>query len=206
VVVGWSAVLVAATAYCAWRVLQYGPLGAAVGLIFVPMLLITASYGNVQPLLIAALMSNRGPLVVGIAASLKVTPLLLAAGWRVRSIVQTLGVAALLWAPALLWDLSSYPTRPGNPIITGPLWAHAAGAAVLAAAAWRYPRYRPLMAALAAVVALPRLHVYDFTFILAGLPRREEVGREPPNEADHDLPRDIGQRGEAEGRPTAMRG
>jgi len=167
----WSAALILATAYCARRASTYGSLGVATGLILVPMLVITASYGNVQPLLIAALMAWRTPWMVAVAASLKVTPILLASGWPLRRIALAIIVAALLWAPALLWDLSGYPTNPGHPLIAGPLWLHAIVAALLAGAAWRFRTIRPLLAALATVVALPRLHIYDFTFLLAAFPQ-----------------------------------
>jgi hypothetical protein len=168
----WSVLLVAALAYVAARLLAAGsPVGFAVALAFLPLLAMTAAYGNVQPLLVAGLMYARGPWSVGLAAGLKVSPILLVFGIGRRDAAFAIIIAAILWAPVLLFDLSSYPTDPGVALIGGPLWAHAAVALALVLATFLVPaRYRLLVAALAAVVAIPRLHLYDFTFVLAAVP------------------------------------
>jgi len=81
----------------------------------------TAGWGNVQPLIVVSLMyllpTRAGPWAVGVAASLKVLPILFLAtyawqrDWRAVSI--GLGVAVLLWAPAVFFDLAGYPTSRG---------------------------------------------------------------------------------------------
>jgi hypothetical protein len=160
VVGGWAVILIAATAYCAWRAWLASPLAA---LVLVPPLTIAASFGNVQPILVAALIWNRGPWMVGLAAGVKAAPLLLAAGWRWRRVALSAAVAAALWAPALL--MGAYPTRGGTLLVI-PLWVHLAGAAALAAAAWRFPRYRLWLATGAAIMAMPRFHLYDLSLLL----------------------------------------
>ena len=67
---------------------------------------------------------RRGAWVVGVSASLKAWPLLAVPvyAWRRKwsAVAISLGVATLLWLPALLTDLSAYPVnRPPN-IYDGP--------------------------------------------------------------------------------------
>lgn len=160
VIAAWAGVLVIATGYCTWRAWSASPMAA---LLLIPPLTIAASFGNVQPVLIAALLLNRGPWMVGLAAGVKVTPLLLASGWPLRRVALSVAVAGVLWAPALF--LGDYPTRGGTLLVL-PLWIHLLGAAVLALAAWRFPRYRLWLATLAAIVAMPRFHLYDVSLLL----------------------------------------
>jgi hypothetical protein len=169
----WSVLLVGSLAYVALRLLAVEALiGFAVALVFVPLLAMTAAYGNVQPLLVAGLMYARGPWSIGLAAGLKVSPILLVFGVGRRVAVMATIIAVVLWAPVLLFDLTSYPTDPGVALVGGPLWAHGAVALALVLATFLVPaRYRLLVAALAAVVAIPRLHLYDFTFVLAAVPQ-----------------------------------
>jgi hypothetical protein len=116
-----------------WTVLLMGAIGLAVvqfrrsltelcfALLCGALLWGSASWGNVQPLLVLALMvlipTRAGPWALGVTASLKVLPILFVAiyVWRRqwRSAAIAVGVAALLWAPILLFDLSGYPTSRG---------------------------------------------------------------------------------------------
>jgi hypothetical protein len=81
----------------------------------------------------------------------------------------------LLWAPALLYDLRGYATEPGQAasLISVPLlYAVVVAVAFVVAVFLARSRYRWLAAATAAVLSLPRLFVYDVTFIMLGvLPR-----------------------------------
>jgi hypothetical protein len=169
----WSVLLIAALVYVAVRLLAArSPVGVAASLVFVPLLAMTAAYGNVQPLLIAGLMHAPKAWSIGLAASLKVSPILLMFGVGRRQAVLAIVIAVILWAPVLLFDLSAYPTDPGVALIGGPLWLHAVAALALVVATFVVPiRYRLLVAALATVVAIPRLHLYDFTFVLAAVPQ-----------------------------------
>jgi hypothetical protein len=118
--VGWAVVLVTATGLA---MAQFRRSGAELCLAFLlgALLYRTACWGNVQPLIVVSLMyllpTRAGPWAVGVAASLKVLPILFLAtyawqrDWRAVSI--GLGVAVLLWAPAVFFDLAGYPTSRG---------------------------------------------------------------------------------------------
>lgn len=77
----------------------------------------TAGWGNIQPLVVLSLIyllpGRAGPWMVGITASLKGLPILFLAvyAWRRDwgAVAIGIGVAAILWAPALFFDLSEYP-------------------------------------------------------------------------------------------------
>jgi len=181
----WSAILLCASGLAlvplvrarAWLAVAF----------FAPILVGISAVGNVQSLIIAALVwgveRRSGPLWIGLAASLKIFPILLAAvyvgrrQWG-RAIVTVL-VAAVLWAPAFLYDLRGYATDPGQAasLISLPiLWAVAVAAAVAATLWLARGRFGWLAATVSVVVALPRLFVYDATFLMVG----EAAPRQPP--------------------------
>lgn len=113
---GWAVMLLAGTAISlipfrrSWA-------GVALALLLGGLLFRTAGWGNVQPLLVAALVyalpTRAGPWVVGLAGSLKPWPLLAVAvyAWRRewRAVGISLGVALALWLPILLFDIGTYP-------------------------------------------------------------------------------------------------
>jgi hypothetical protein len=121
--VGWAVALIAATLLVlvnfrrSWAEL-------ALTLLLGGLLYRTAGWGNVQPILVAALVyllpTRAGPWVVGITASLKVWPLVAVVfyAWRRQwsAAAISLGVALALSLPVLLTDLKAYPTasRPPN--------------------------------------------------------------------------------------------
>lgn len=86
----------------------------------------TAMFGNAHPLVAAALAwtaSRRAfPAWVGIAASVKLVPLAFVLVWagrrEWRPAAVALGVAAILFAPMLLFDLSNYVTDPGTGLLS----------------------------------------------------------------------------------------
>jgi hypothetical protein len=119
---------------------------------------------------------RSGPLWIALAASLKLFPVLLVLVYAGRR--QWLRMAAgvlltgLLWAPALLYDLSSYPTQPGEAgaLASIPLLYFAvAGLAIGATLALAATRYGWLAGATAVTLALPRLLVYDATYVMLGM-------------------------------------
>jgi hypothetical protein len=120
--VGWAAVLVAAT-LASVLPLRRTLAGLALALLLGSLLYRTAGWGNVQPLVVAALvymLPNRaGPWAVGVAASLKPWPILAVAvyAWRRqwRSVAISLGTAALLWVPILLFNWTDYPAGARAP-------------------------------------------------------------------------------------------
>jgi hypothetical protein len=178
----WSAVLLAGSGLAlvpmvrarAWILVAF----------FLPILVGISAVGNVHALLVAGLIHGvgrrSGPLSIALAASLKIFPILLVvvyAGrrewWRVAA---TIGLTAVLWAPALLYDLRGYTTEPGAAasLISIPLlYALVVGAAVAAAFWLARGRYGWLAAALALVLALPRLFVYDVTYLMLGIRGKE---------------------------------
>jgi hypothetical protein len=141
----------------------------------------TASTGNVHALLVAGLVwgipRRSGPIWIGLAASLKVAPLayaLVYLGRRdwLRTAVAA-GVAALLWAPALLYDTSVYPAEAGGSLSllsnAGPLpWALVALALAVAAVLLAQTRFAWVAASTTVLAAIPRLDLYDLTYLLVG--------------------------------------
>ncbi len=173
----WSAILLAGS------VLAVVPLarrGAWVPVaFFFPILVGISAYGNVHALLIAAMVLTverpSGPLSVGVAASLKIFPILFAVTWLVRGqwrrAFAAVAVAAVLWAPALLlYDLHGYVTDAGQAGLFGNTlaWAVVAVGAALVGAGLARSRYRWLSAATAVVLAAPRFFIYDLTYLLVG--------------------------------------
>ena len=187
--VGWSTVLLVASAVALLPLRRAGLTGVAVAMLLGSFLVWAASVGNVQPLLVAGLvhgLSRRsGPLWVGIAASLKAVPilyLLLYLGrrewWRAAAAVV---VAALLVAPMLFVDLTHYPAGSGDapsPLLAlfPPLYVLvvAVAAAVtirLAAAGSPFDR---LTASVTVLLALPRITLLDLPQLLVGVPLNEQ--------------------------------
>lgn len=154
------------------------------------VLLWAAARGNVQPLVLLALvhgMDRRsGPVWVALATSVKGVPILFVLVYLARRewsrAAWTVAITAALVAPMPLlgWELGS--VEPGASIslyylVSPMVWAIAAGIAVLAAIllAWQRPRHAVLGAATAAILALPKLLLYDLTYLLvAAVPRPEE--------------------------------
>ena len=173
----WSAILLAASAAAlvplirarAWLLVIF----------FAPTLVGISAVGNVQPMLIAALVwgveRRSGPIWIGAAASIKIFPILLAAVYLGRRqwgrAVTAVGVAAVLWAPALLYDLRGYATEAGRAasVYAVPaLWVVAVtGGAVITLRLAR-TRFAWLAAATNVVISLPRLLVYDVTYLMVG--------------------------------------
>lgn len=148
-------------------------------LLFAPLALHSVYVGNVQMLLIVPLVwrvdRRDGPLWIALAASLKATPILLAlvyvgrGEWRCAAATGLL--AAALVAPMLLYDLSGYPAGSYAEIsllgVSPLLWAVVAAGAVGAALLLARTRWAWLAAGVAMLAAMPRLLLYDVTYLLA---------------------------------------
>ena len=175
----WSAILVVAS------VLAVVPLGrqgawAAIAFFF-PVLIGISAVGNAQALIVAALVwgveRRSGPLWVALSASLKIVPIALVLvylgrrqWWRATAAIS---LTAVLVAPAFLYDLSGYVTTTGEAggLIELPvLFGVAVAAAIGITLALSRGRHGWLAAAATAVIATPRLFVYDVTYVLAGYP------------------------------------
>lgn len=182
--VAWSLVLLAASAAAVWPMVRRGAWIAVA--FFAPILVGISAGGNVHALLIAALVlgveRRSGPLWIGIAASLKLFPILFALTylgrrqwWRATA---TAVIAAVLLAPYLLYDLTNYVTSAGGaailwdaPVIYGFVVAAAIAASLLLART----RYGWLASATTVVLALPRSFLYDVTWVAVGLTERDRL-------------------------------
>lgn len=173
----WSVVLLSASALAvvpvvrarAWLQVAF----------FLPILVGISAVGNVQPLLVAALMwsveRRSGPLWVGVVTSLKIFPILFVAVYLGRRewsrAAVALAVAAALWAPALLYDLRGYTTDAGEAASLFALpavWAVVIGVELVLALRLARTRFAWLAAATTVVLSLPRLFVYDVTYLMVG--------------------------------------
>jgi hypothetical protein len=189
--VGWSAILLAAVVIAVLPMLRLRTAAAiCLAALLGGLMVRTASTGNVHALLIAGLVwglpRRSGPVWIGMAASLKVVPIAYALVYVGRRewlrAAAAVGVAGLLWAPALLYDLSGYPAEAGDSLsllsIAGPIpWAAlaiiCAGGTVWLARG----RYAWAAASVAALAAIPRLQLYDLTYLLVAARRAPEVDR-----------------------------
>ena len=176
----WSTTLLAASAAALIPLVRLRAWLAVA--LFLPILVGISAIGNVQPLVVAALVlgveRRSGPLWIAAGASLKAVPLLLVVTYVGRRqwfrAVMTLAVTAVLVAPALLYDLSTYPTGAGAAAMFGDPLVQAAVVAAGIAVSLRVARTEHAWLASATTVALavPRFFVYDLTFLMAALPTR----------------------------------
>jgi len=156
----------------------------ALALLLLPMFFSLVQVGNVQPLLVAVLAFGisrwSGPLWIALAASIKATPILYVLVYAARRqwtrVALALVITALLLAPLLLADLSSYQTDPGASFslyyyVSPIAWAIAAVASVLLAAwlAWRRSDWVWVAASVAVALCAPRAHPTYATFLAVGL-------------------------------------
>ncbi|HET9416146.1 MAG TPA: glycosyltransferase 87 family protein [Candidatus Limnocylindria bacterium] len=141
----------------------------------------TAMFGNAHPLVVALLswtiVRPSAPWWVGAATSIKLAPIGFILPWlgmrRVRDAVIAVGVAALLFAPMLAFDLSGYVTTPGtglvSPYAASPLlWLAGAGVAAIAVV-WlsiRASPYAYVAAGAAMFLVPPRVSTAYMAFLL----------------------------------------
>ena len=178
--VGWSAFLLGGSALAIWAGLRHGgPAQLFVALLMGPILFAISAGGNIQGPMLALLLigipRRWAGVAVGIAASLKVFPIVLVlifvAQRRWWQVAIALATAAALWLPALGMDAAAVTFDPGLArTLTEPLWLLTAALALATAAllALRRSRYVALAAATAAVLTLPRLFVYEVSFLMVG--------------------------------------
>jgi hypothetical protein len=194
--VAWSALLLAASALALAPALRSHGLGAyPVVALMAFLLLNVVAEGNVQPLLLAGLVwsleRRAGPLAIGVAASLKITPILLALvyvgrGQWWRAVLAAL-VAGILVAPTLLFELPATATATGGtglftsaPVVWAATVAVAVGATLLLART----RFAWLAASAATILALPRLLVFDMTNLLAAFAQTRDSVARPHQRSD----------------------
>jgi hypothetical protein len=188
--IGWSVILLGASAVAVWPLVKRGSLlGIA---FFLPMLIGITAIGNVHSLLIAMLVlgveRRSGPLWIAIAASLKIVPIILVATYLGRRQWMraglTIALTAVLAGPFLLYDLTNYVTDAGGAALlwTFPVAYILAVASAGIAALWlAATRYAWLASSLAVTLALPRFFLYDVLYLLVGTtapaPSRERTSR-----------------------------
>ena len=187
VAIGWSAVLLVATAVICVRLGRIGPSGLLLALLVGPTLFAVSAGGNVQALMLLPLLSwpsqRSGPLWVAMAASLKLTPILLVLvyvrGREWWSALLTVALTAVLVVPGLFVGLlGSQGTLDWGTSILGlsPL-LYVVSVGLAAASVFVLPApIRPLAAATSAVLALPRLFLYDSTLLCVGTLANHRVG------------------------------
>jgi hypothetical protein len=174
----WSAVLLAASGLALVPLVRAG--AWVLVAFFAPILVGISAVGNVQPLIVAALVfgvqRRSGPLWIAVAASLKIVPLLLALVYAGRrqwlAFAVAVALTGILWLPAIwLYDLRSYPIAAGQAagLFAFPVaYVVVTGVAVGATFALAPTRWAWLAGSTTVVLALPRLFVYDVTFLLTG--------------------------------------
>ena len=180
----WSSLLVVASFTAVWPLLRAG--GRAAPLLAILMwgiLFGMAAGGNVQGLMIASLVygveRRSGPVWIALAASLKVVPLLYVLVYAGRRqwdrVAVTLALTGVLVLPMFLFDRPALASGFGlsNSLwnIAPWLWIATLPVALVVAAivAFRWNRLAwPTIGAVSNLI-LPRLFLYDVTFILPGL-------------------------------------
>ncbi len=186
----WHGVLAGCAAISIWPIVRQRSLEASLAALLLGTFLFHAVWaGHFEPILVALLVigipTRWGPIAIGVAASLKITPIVLcvvyAGRGEWRKMALSIAVAAILWAPALLFDLRNW----GLPVVQShSLLGHAPIAfaivaiAVLVAAWWLAPtRYGWLAAAVLWLAVLPRAILYDFGGLAVGIRGEPEAAR-----------------------------
>ena len=183
----WRAILLVAAAAAIWPMLRRRtPASLTLALLIGSLLVSNLPAGNVTTLmaggLVVTLRTRAGPLVVGLAASLKVFPLLLVAGFvaelRWRAAAAATAVAVLLWIHVLAFGLSSYPTsiNGGSFYVGGTslyalapvVWLAVAGAvlAIIGVLAFRRSPWTWLVSGAAIPTVVPRVWLPDAAYLL----------------------------------------
>lgn len=191
----WSLAMLGCAVASVWPLLRR-PSWARVALaVLVGQTLIeTAMFGNAHPLVVALLVWTAGrrsfPAWVGVAASIKLAPLAFALVWAGRRqwapVAISVGTAALLFAPMLLFDLGNYPTDPGTGLlslyaVSPPLWAAVALASVVITA-WLAARGSPYAWVAAAVLMFlgpPRVVTSYLGFLLVAVQIIDREANQP---------------------------
>jgi hypothetical protein len=190
----WAAILSVATVFSVLPLARQPYLVARLLAIFGGAMLIwTVARGNVHPLVMVALIQGldrrSGPLWVALAASLKAVPIFFVLiyvarreWWRAAT---TVGITALLVLPMPFMGWEPGTVDPGESLslyylVSPAAWLVVAAAAAIAAIGFSYGRSRfsAVAAAVAAIAALPRLLLYDITYVLVSA-HNQDVSRRP---------------------------
>jgi hypothetical protein len=177
VAVGWFGLCLASWAVSLWPARRSPGILLLIG----SLTFFAVWSANVQPMMTAALVlgvpRRWGPLAVGAAASLKVSPILFVVPWvmarKWKQAAVTIGIALLLGAPALFNGIDHYPFNLAPElslrVVSPLLFAAVAAAAILVALELATTRFMWLAAAVAVIAARPSLLLYDVGYLLVGL-------------------------------------
>ena len=204
----WRGMLLLATAAAVWPLVRRPTPAAVVLTVLLGGVLVSSlPSANVTPLVVGmltvGLRSRVGPILLGMAASLKLFPLLLLAGFvaerRWIAAAVAVGVASLLWLNILAFDVLLY-TQIGGPSfyvggvslynVSPVLWLLTAGGILLVILALAVARSRWTWLASAAAIplAVPRVWLPDAGYLLAAIPplRGSPEGTNGPSATDTD--------------------
>jgi hypothetical protein len=188
----WSAALIVTSVAAVWPLLRAGGRSALpYAILLFGIFFGMAAGGNVHGLMIAWLVfgveRRSGPIWIALAASLKAVPILyvlvyLGRGeWR--KVIETVALTAVLVAPMLLFDRPALTSDFGisnslsqiHPVL---FWGTAVGSVLVAVCVvFRLKRYAWLATGAAAYFCLPRVFLYDVTFIVPGIAESVRAAR-----------------------------
>ncbi|MGZ8562946.1 MAG: glycosyltransferase 87 family protein [Candidatus Limnocylindria bacterium] len=183
----WRGILLLAAAASVWPMLRRAtPASLTLAVLMASLLVSNLPAANVTTLMVGALVvalrTRAGAIVIGLAASLKVFPLLLVAGYvaerRWREAAVAAGVASVLWLHVLAFGLSTYPTivNGGSFYVGGTslysltpvVWLGAAAAvlALIVVLAARGSPWTWLVSGAAIPTVVPRVWLPDAAYVL----------------------------------------
>jgi hypothetical protein len=198
----WRGILLIATLGAVWPLVRRRTAASVMVALLIGGLLISAlPAANATPLMVGALamalQTRAGPIVLGLAGSLKVFPLLLVAGYaaerRWLHAAVAIGLAGILWAHLLAFDLRLYAEIGGPSFYLGGvslldlsvlLWLPLAIVClvIVIGLAVRKSPWTWLAAGAAIPLAVPRVWLPDAAYVLPGalmLLRAVEARRGP---------------------------
>ena len=177
----WLIVLLGCVVWLAYPLLSSFT-GLLAALFIVPQVTEYAWIGNVDALMLAALAllhTRAGPVLVGLAASLKISPIAFVAYYLLRrewgKAALSSGVAVALWMPAFLFDMSAFGESGYGGVTPWSLmnyglmpWLLGNGLiiATIGIIGLRDRRFVLLACAVAAMLGNPRLNLYSVGYLL----------------------------------------
>lgn len=184
-ILAWQLMLVAAALYVSATIARLRGHAAVVLAVLSLAQISAVPLGNVDTLMVALLVWRRcDGWSVGIAASLKMYPVLLVLGFvaerRWRDSMIALAVATILWLPALVFGITNYVIDPGgaNGSTGGYLWdlgvwplTTVLMSGLAAFLAWRRSRWTMLAIAAAIPWLVPRYTSPPLSYLLGSTTR-----------------------------------
>lgn len=185
----WRGILLAATLLAIWPLLRRpSPASMTLAVLIGGLLVSNLPAANATPLIVGALVagvrSRAGPLLLGMAGSLKLFPLVLVAGYlaerRWLAVIVATGVTGVLWLSVLAFDLPLYLQMGSATFYVGGISLFAvsplvwlpvavAAAAIVLRLARSGSRWTWLAAGAAIPLAVPRVWLPDAAYVLIGL-------------------------------------